>query len=73
MAVVVFLKEDEYVPSVYRNLKIVCEMVPRFPVDSPNQIWTISGQWFYKRIVKNWPKMHKITHNSMKTGVAPKF
>ena len=29
MALVVFLQEDEYVPSVYRNLKIFCETVPR--------------------------------------------
>ena len=29
MAVVVFLQEDEDVPSVYRNLKIFCETAPR--------------------------------------------
>ena len=29
MALVVFLQEDEDVPSVYRNLKIFCETAPR--------------------------------------------
>ena len=28
MALVVFLQEDEDVPSVYRNLKIFCETAP---------------------------------------------
>ena len=32
--------------------------------DSPNQIWMISGQWFYRRRIGQ--KLHKITHNSMK-------
>ena len=30
MALVVFLQEDEDVPSVYRNLKIFCETAPRY-------------------------------------------
>ena len=34
MALVVFLKDDEYVPSVYRNLTIFCETAPGFVVIS---------------------------------------
>ena len=41
------------------------------PGDSPNQIWMISGQWFYRRFFKNLPK---IAHNSMKNrGSTPHF
>ena len=35
----------------------------RPPGASPNQVWMISGQWFYRRFLKNW---QKITHNSNK-------
>ena len=31
MALVVFLQEDEDVPSVYRNLKNFCETAPSVP------------------------------------------
>ena len=37
MALVMFLQEDEDVPSVYCNLKIVCETAPgicRVPVEA---------------------------------------
>ena len=34
MALVVFVQEDEDVPSVYRNLKIFCETAPR-PLSKP--------------------------------------
>ena len=46
----------------------------RFPGASLNQIWMISGQWLYSRLFIKWPKMHKITHNSMKNrGSTPTF
>ena len=39
----------------------------RSPGDSSNQIWMISGQWFYRRrFLRTGQKLHKITHNSMK-------
>ena len=37
MALVLFLKEDEDVPSVYHNLKIFCETAPRPFVCTQNQ------------------------------------
>ena len=34
----------------------------------------ISGQWFQRKRSKNWQKLHKITHNSMKNmGSTPIF
>ena len=44
----------------------------RPPGDSPNQIWMISDQWFYRRRFAQ--KLHKITHNSMTNkGSTPIF
>ena len=40
MALVVFLQEDEDVPSVYRNLKIICETAPCIITG----LWTLPGR-----------------------------